>query len=81
VDEQGTEYKPMFTMFAMPLVSTINKTTDEEVKDDIMCDYAWSTWIVKFKDELANYPDELTKYADIVKPDDYIHINPIFRYK
>jgi hypothetical protein len=81
VDEEGTEYKPIFNMFAMPLVSTINKTTNEELKDDILCDYAWETWIVKFKDELAKHPEELSRYVDLVKPDDYIHINPIFRYK
>lgn len=81
VDDCGTEHNPIFNMFTMPLVSTINKTNDEELRDDIECDYAWKTWIVKFEDELARYPNELSKWADIVKPGDYIHINPIFRYK
>ena len=77
---EGTEHRPMFNMFK-PLVSTINKTNDEELREEITNDYAWSQWLVKFEDELAKYPDELTKYADIVKPTDYIHTNPIFRYK
>ena len=81
VDDEGTEYKPIFNMFNMPLVSTINKTNDEELREEITNNYAWSTWIVKFKDELAKYPKELSPYVDLVKPDDYIHINPIFRYK
>ena len=78
---EGTEHRPMFNMFNMPLVSTINKTNDEELREEITEDYAWSQWLVKFEDELAKYPDELTKYADIVKPTDYIHTNPIFRHK
>ena len=81
VDDEGTEYKPMFNMFAMPLVSTINKTTDAELREEIEYDHAWSTWIVKIKDELAKYPEELSRYVGFVKPDEYIHINPIFRYK
>ena len=79
--DDGTEHRPMFNMFNMPLVSTINKTNYEEVREEITDDYAWSTWIVKFKDELAKYPEELSPYVDLVKPDEYIHINPIFRYK
>jgi len=81
VDEEGTEYKPMFNMFTMPLVSTVNKINDAELREEIEDDYAWETWIVKFKDELAKYPEELSRYVGIVKPDEYIHINPIFRYK
>jgi hypothetical protein len=74
VDDDGTEHRPMFNMFNMPLVSTINKTVDEEIHDDY-------EWLVKFEDELANYPEELTRYTNVVKPTDYIHINPVFRYK
>lgn len=76
-----TEHKPMFNMFGMPLVSTINKTEDEDLKEDIASDYAWSKWMVKFEDEFAKHPDELERFKDTVKPTDYIHINPIFRYK
>jgi hypothetical protein len=36
---------------------------------------------VKFEDEYAKYPEELARYVDVVKPTDYIHVNPIFRYK
>jgi hypothetical protein len=78
---EDDEHKPMFNMFAMPLVSTINKTADAHLKEEIIGEYAWSQWLVKFEDELAKYPDELAKYVDVVKPGDYIHINPIFRYK
>jgi hypothetical protein len=76
-----TEHRPMFNMFNMPLVSTINKTEDTDLKEDILSEYAWSQWLVKFEDELAKYPEELSRYASLVKPGDYIHINPIFRYK
>lgn len=75
-----TEHRPVFNMFNMPLVSTINKAVDEEVRESILCDYAWSEWLVKFEDELAKYPDKLAKYVGLVKPGEYIHINPIFRY-
>lgn len=78
VDDDATEYRPMFNMFNMPLVSTINKTVDKSLREEILGDYGW---LVKFDDELAKYPEELARYADIVKPTDYIHINPIFRYK
>ncbi len=83
----GTTYfvgKPdgaMFNMFNMPLVSTINKTSDAELREEILEDYAWSQWLVKFEDELAKHPEELVEYVDLVKPSDYIHINPVFRYK
>lgn len=81
VDDDGTEHNPIFNMFNMPLVSTINKTADEELREDILSEYAWSQWLVKFEDEHAKYPEELTRYVGVVKPSDYIHINPIFRYK
>jgi hypothetical protein len=81
VDDYGTDHKPIFNMFTMPLVSTINKTSDTGLSEEIEDDYAWKSWIVKFKDELAKYPEELSRYVDLVKPDDYIHINPVFRYK
>jgi hypothetical protein len=80
-EEDGIEYKPIFNMFSMPLVSKINNTDDSSIKKIILDDYAWSKWLVRFEDEFAKYPDELAKYVDVVKPGDYIHINPIFRYK
>uniref|UniRef100_A0A6C0BTS7 Uncharacterized protein n=1 Tax=viral metagenome TaxID=1070528 RepID=A0A6C0BTS7_9ZZZZ len=76
-----SENRPVFNMFNMPLVSTINKAVDEELRESILCEHAWSEWLVKFEDELAKYPGELARYVDLVKPGDYIHINPIFRYK